>query len=176
MPLAAYELSMDKASPVPVAPFAVAHHEKEPPDCATQEVLPEPSVDSTYPLVPAPVGSFIVHVPAASATESVTVPDVVPLNSAAPVVPHAVPIVTVEASVGAVPNTSFPLHVSSDIIPASCAEVVAANTERLSDTRATFVPPDWSFPVPFGTRFMLMFELDHVAVCVADQVPPAIWK
>ena len=33
--------------------------------------------------------------------------------------------------VGLVPKTNAPLPVSSDITPASCAEVVAAMTERL---------------------------------------------
>ena len=93
-----------------------------------QLVFPAPSVVSTYPLVPAEVGSFIVHVPAASATESVTVPLVVPFRSIAPVVPPAVPTVTVEESVGAVSNTSFPLPVSSVIADARLAlEGVAKN-------------------------------------------------
>ena len=64
--------------------------------------------------------------PAASATLSVTTPLVVPLSKTAPVVPAAVPIVTVEARVGAVPKTSKPVPVSSEITAASWAEVVAA--------------------------------------------------
>ena len=61
----------------------------------TKLICPDPLVWRTWFADPSAVGSFIVHDPAASATLSVTVPEVVPLNRTAPVVPPAVPIVTV---------------------------------------------------------------------------------
>ena len=63
--------------------------------------------------MPALVGSFIVHVPAASATDSATVPDVVPLRLTIPVEEDAVPTVILVPNVGAVENTSDPDPVSS---------------------------------------------------------------
>ena len=64
-------------------------------------------------MVPAVVGSFIVHVPAASATDKPTVPDVVPLRLTIPVEDDAVPTVMLVPNVGAVENTSDPDPVSS---------------------------------------------------------------
>lgn len=63
--------------------------------------------------MPAVVGSFIVHVPAASATDSDTVPDVVPLKLTIPVDDDAVPTVILVPNVGAVANTKGPDPVSS---------------------------------------------------------------
>lgn len=82
-------------------------------------------------MLPAEFGRVIVHVPAAEAVVTVTVPDVVPLRLIAPVVPPAVPTVIVLAKVGAVPNTKAPLPVSSEITPASSEDVVAANADSL---------------------------------------------
>jgi len=67
--------------------------------------------------VPAVVGSFIVHEPAASATDNATVPDVVPLILTMPVEEDAVPTVMLVPKVGAVENTNDPdpvLSVTAD--------------------------------------------------------------
>ena len=64
--------------------------------------------------MPAVVGRVRVQVPAAAAVVRVRVPEVVPLRFIAPVVPPAVPMVRVEARVGAVPNTAKPVPVSSE--------------------------------------------------------------
>jgi hypothetical protein len=90
--------------------------------------------------VPVVVGSVSVGVPAAAATVRIAVPLVVPLKFIAPVVPLAVPTVIVEAKVGAVPNTRSPVPVSSEITPASSAEVVAAKSLNLLAVKA-MVPP-----------------------------------
>jgi len=63
--------------------------------------------------VPADVGSFIVQVPAASATDKATVPEVVPLRLTIPVEDDAVPTVILVPNVGAVEKTSDPDPVSS---------------------------------------------------------------
>lgn len=84
-----------------------------PPEVAIHDVTPVPSVERTYPFVPAVVGSFNVHVPAASATDKDTVPDVVPLRLTIPVEDDAVPTVILVPKVGAVENTNEPDPVSS---------------------------------------------------------------
>lgn len=63
--------------------------------------------------MPAVVGSFIVHEPAASATDNATVPDVVPLILTMPVEEDVVPTVMLVPNVGAVENTNDPDPVSS---------------------------------------------------------------
>jgi len=72
--------------------------------------------------VPAVVGSFIVHEPAASATDNATMPDVVPLRLTIPVEEDAVPTVILVPKVGAVENTSDPDPVSSVIADARFAD------------------------------------------------------
>lgn len=88
-------------------------------------------MDKICPAFPSSVGSVSVYVPAAAFVVKVTVPDVVPLRLIVPVDPPAVPIVIALAKVGLVPNTSNPLPVSSEITPASSAEVVAAKADNL---------------------------------------------
>lgn len=102
------------ARPVPLPDDTEVPQEK-PELAAAQEQLPLPSVVSTLVLEPALVGSFIVQVPAASATESVTVPLVVPFNAREPVVEAATPAVSVVkvAVVGVIaPTVPFTLPVS----------------------------------------------------------------
>ena len=81
-----------RPTPLP-ADIDVPH--ESPPEAAAHVVLPEPSVCRKCVFVPAVVGSFIVHVPAASAVESVTTHDVVQVNLTAPVVHDAAPVVNV---------------------------------------------------------------------------------
>lgn len=106
------------------------------------------------------VGKVNDQVPAAAALCTVTVPDVVPLNKAEPVVPPAAPMVMLVGNTGAVANTTRPVPVSSEITPANSAEVVAANTLNLFAVYAT-VPP-----VPNATEL----ESVPVNVKVFDEV------
>ena len=62
---------------VPVTPAVKSNCEKE--------RVPEPSVVTGYLLVPPVVGNVRVHVPAAAAVVTVTVPEVVPLSFKVPV-------------------------------------------------------------------------------------------
>ena len=102
------------------------------------------------------MGRVIVQVPAAAAVVRVTVPLVVPRKLMAPVVPEAVPIVMVEAKVGAVPKTTRPVPVSSERTPANWEELVEAKAERLSEVvvrvsetsgRVIVLVPDVEAPV-----------------------------
>jgi len=60
-------------------------------------------------------GSVRVQVPAASATLSVTVPDVVPLKRIEPVVPAATPTVMSSTKVGELASTTAPVPVTAEI-------------------------------------------------------------
>ncbi len=74
--------------------------------------------------VPVVVPKVIVGDPPVAGTVMVVVPLVVPFMFIAPVVPPAVPIVTVEAKVGAVPKTARPVPVSSLKEPDRFAEEI----------------------------------------------------
>ena len=111
-----------------MVPFAIVQFEEL---TAAHVVTPEPLVCRNWSASPSLVGRVSVHVPAAAATVWVTVPLVVPLKFIAPVVPPAVPIVIVEAKVGAVPNTARPVPVSSETESARLAEVIVV--ARLDD-------------------------------------------
>lgn len=161
--------------PVPDDPVIVVPQANEV-GAATQDVFPDQSVCSRFVFDPAEVGSFIVHVPAASAVDRVTVPEVVPLIRIDPVALAAVPMAILEANVGAVPNTSFPDPVSSEITPASSADVVAANADNLSAVYAT-VPPVQNATelesVPVSVSVLLtvaVFPLATVKVPVLDVI------
>jgi hypothetical protein len=64
------------------------------------------------------------------------------------------PLMVAVLIVGDVPNTIAPLPVSSDSTPANCAEVVAANCDRLPEVNANVVPQDSPLPlVHFSALF-----------------------
>jgi hypothetical protein len=81
-----------------------------PPDVATQDVAPMPSVERTYPFVPAVVGSVKDHVPAAAAVFNVTVPDVEPDKRRFPAAVPATPKVKAPPDIVALafPETAVP--------------------------------------------------------------------
>lgn len=99
--------------------------------------------------MPADVGSFIVQVPAVSATDKATVPEVVPLRLTIPVEDDAVPTVILVPNVGAVEKTSDPDPVSSvtaaarfalDGVPSHVAMPVPSDVKPVPPLAAANVP------------------------------------
>jgi hypothetical protein len=125
----------------PVVPALKEVTPPPPPDWAIQEVTPAPSVDRTYPLVPAEVGKVSVQVPASAAVLSVTVPDDEPFK------PNDEALGVI--SVGLVASTLLPLPVfvtlTMFLLESSASAVLAVRAERLV--------------VPFTVRFVLQVVL-----------------
>ena len=82
-----------------------------PPDVATQDVIPVPSVESTYPFVPAVVGRVSAHDPAAAADWTVTAPEVLPDRTTEPAAEPATPSVNAPLDTVALafPDTAVPV-------------------------------------------------------------------
>jgi hypothetical protein len=62
-------------------------------------------------------------------------------------------------SVGVVPRTSKPVPVSSEITPASWADVVAANCDRLPEVSANVVPHDRPVPLVYFSALLAVLQL-----------------
>ena len=95
-----------------------------------QVVIPDPFVARNCPADPALVGSFIVHDPAASMTDSTTVPLVVPTKLREPVVELATPSVGVAVKAGPDPARTSPATPVMLIFPV--AEVIASGEEAVT--------------------------------------------
>lgn len=93
-------------------------------------------MERNCPAVPPEVGSFMVHVPAASATVNVTVPEVVPANLTCPVAVEAAPSVGVAVNAGPEPPRTCPATPVMDTCP------VDAETARGDAAVVTMVPLD----------------------------------
>lgn len=97
----------------PVNDWATLVTVPPPPEVAIQLVMPVPSVDRTYPLVPPVVGRVMVHVPAAAADLTVTAPEVEPDKSKLP------------AAVPATPSVNAPLLMVALALPDTVVPVAA---------------------------------------------------
>lgn len=101
-----------------------------PPAASAHDATPLPSVERNCPEVPPDVGSFIVQVPAASATVKVTVPDVVPAIFNCPVAELAKPMVGVDVKAGPAPARTVPAAPVMVTLPV--LEAIASGAEAVT--------------------------------------------
>lgn len=76
---------------------------------------------------------------------------------------------TVPVNVGDALNTASPVPVSSDRTPANCAEVVAANCDRLPLVSANVVPHDSPVPLVYFRALLAVLQLGSAAAVGAAE-------
>jgi hypothetical protein len=141
----------------PVVPALKEVTPPPPPDWATQEVTPAPSVDRTYPLVPAEVGKVSVQVPAAAAVLTVTVPEDEPFR------PNDEALRVVKAPVVGVVAPTVPLMLI-EAVPVALVSVMAEGVPKLGVINVGLVASTLS-PLPvFVTLTMFLLESSASAV------------